>query len=151
MEPRHWTPGFKLIERRAFHEGGALSSKLFLTQGVLLTGLQIDLLGGISKAINDLVETLSPTIKVIVEVSTLENVHAALDAGADWMILKNMSLSSLKMAVRTVQNKVPLESVGLYNADELLAITTTGIPYVSTLKTRHSYPGCHFKLSTHIV
>lgn len=132
LNSRNVTPWLRLVETSALQTGGAKSRKLFFTNGVFLSQNHISLAGGITSAINLLEESLSPTQKIEVMVSSLKEVHEALDAGADLIVLKGMSIAEIRMAVRTVQERAFLEVTGDLSIEEVKQIGETGVDFVST-------------------
>lgn len=129
---RSFTPGLKLLEKSAIAVGGAHNHKLFFKQGVLITQQHIEIAGSLNNLMNQLIETLPATIKIEVEINRLEDLHEAIDAGANLVILKNMNLATIKMAVQTVQKKVLLEASSDYDLDTAQEVAKTGVDFIST-------------------
>jgi len=138
LDTRKTTPGLRIIEKAATFIGGARNHRLCLTDGVLIKENHIRAAGGITAAVNRLLESLPPTLKIEVEASNIAEVHEALDAGADLIMLDNMSLSEMTLAVRTVQGKVLLEASGNVTLDNVAEISETGVDFISTSAILHS-------------
>ncbi len=138
LDTRITTPGLRLLERAAAANGGARNHRLCLTDGVLVRANHIRASGGITKALNRLHESLPSTIKIEVETTSLEEVHEALNAGADLIVLDNMSISEMTLAVRTVQGKVLLEASGHITLGNVETIAKTGVDFISTSAILHS-------------
>lgn len=135
---RKTTPGLRILENAATSVGGARKPRLCLTDGALVNGHHILAAGSITKAVNSLVESLAPTIKVEVEVCNLDDLQEAIDAGADLVILKNMSLSEMALAVRTARGRVLLEACGNIRLEELPDLAATGVDFVSSEAIVHA-------------
>ena len=140
LDTRKTTPGLRIIEKAATAIGGARNHRLCLTDGVLIKENHIRAAGGISLAVNRLLESLPPTLKIEVETSNLAEVHEALEAGADLIMLDNMSVSEMTLAVRTARGRVLLEASGNVTIDNVEEIAKTGVDFISTSSILHSAP-----------
>ena len=132
LDTRKTTPGLRLLEKSATRLGGARNHRLCLTDGVLIKKNHIRAAGGISKAVGRLLESLPPTLKIEVEVTNLDEVHEAIDAGADLLLLETMSIPEMALAVRTVRGRALLEAAGEISLENLEAIAATGVDFIST-------------------
>lgn len=138
LDTRKTTPGLRLLEKAATQIGGARNHRLCLTDGVLIKENHIRAAGGITKAVNRLLESLPPTLKIEVETTNLDEVHEAIDAGADLIMLDNMSLAEMALAVRTVRGRALLEASGEVTEDTIEQIAATGVDFVSSGAIIHS-------------
>ncbi len=138
LDTRKTTPGLRLLEKSATVTGGARNHRMCLTDGVIVKENHIRAAGGITKAVARLLESLPPTLKIEVETTNLDEVQEALDAGADLIMLDNMSLSEMALAVRTVRGRALLEASGNVRVDTVRAIAETGVDFVSTSAVIHS-------------
>jgi nicotinate-nucleotide pyrophosphorylase (carboxylating) len=138
LDTRKTTPGLRLLEKSATVIGGARNHRMCLTDGVIVKENHIRAAGGISKAVARLLESLPPTLKIEVETSNLEEVQEALDAGADLIMLDNMSVSAMALAVRTVRGRALLEASGNVRLDTVRKIAETGVDFISTGAIIHS-------------
>jgi len=138
LDTRKTTPGLRLLEKSATVIGGARNHRMCLTDGVIVKENHIRAAGGISKAVARLLESLPPTLKIEVEASNLEEVQEALDAGADLIMLDNMSVAAMALAVRTVRGRVLLEASGNVRQDTVRKIAETGVDFISTGAIIHS-------------
>jgi nicotinate-nucleotide pyrophosphorylase (carboxylating) len=132
LDTRKTTPGLRLLEKSATVIGGARNHRLCLTDGVLIKENHIRAAGSITKAVGRLLESLPPTLKIEVETTNLDEVHEAIDAGADLILLDNMSIPEMTLAVRTVRGRALLEASGEVTLDNLEAIAATGVDFVSS-------------------
>ena len=138
LDTRKTTPGLRLFEKSATMIGGARNHRLCLTDGVLVKENHIRAAGGIPKALARLTESLPPTLKIEVETTNLAEVQQALDAGADLIMLDNMSIAEMALAVRTVRGRVKLEASGNVRLETVREIATTGVDFISTGAIIHS-------------
>ncbi len=138
LDTRKTTPGLRLLEKSATVTGGARNHRLCLTDGVIVKENHIRAAGGITKAVERLLESLPPTLKIEVETTSLDEVQEALEAGADLIMLDNMSLAEMTLAVRTVRGRALLEASGNVRLDTVRAIAETGVDFISTGAIVHS-------------
>ena len=138
LDTRKTTPGMRLIEKAASVTGGARNHRVGLCDGVIVKENHIRAAGGIKPAVSRLLESLPPTLKIEVETTNLEEVHEALDAGADIIMLDNMSIAEMTLAVRTVCGRAKLEASGGVKIDTVRMIAETGVDFISTGSTIHS-------------
>ena len=138
LDTRKTTPGLRLIEKTATVTGGARNHRVGLCDGVIVKENHIRASGGIKEAVSRLLEALPPTLKIEVETTNLDEVQEALDAGADIIMLDNMSLPEMAMAVRTVRGRAKLEASGGVKLDTVRKIAETGVDFISTGSTIHS-------------
>lgn len=138
LDTRKTTPGLRLLEKTATVTGGARNHRFGLCDGVLVKENHIRAAGGITKAVSRLLESLPPTLKIEVETSNLAEVEEALKAGAEIIMLDNMSLDMMREAVKLVGSRAKLEAsgnVGLHNVAEIAAC---GVDFISTGSIIHS-------------
>ena len=138
LDTRKTTPGLRLIEKTATVTGGARNHRMGLSDGVIVKENHIRAAGGIKAAVSRLLEALPPTLKIEVEASTLEEVQEALDAGADIIMLDNMTIPQMTQAVRIVRGRAKLEASGGVKLETVRRIAETGVDFVSTGSTIHS-------------
>jgi nicotinate-nucleotide pyrophosphorylase (carboxylating) len=138
LDTRKTTPGMRLLEKSATVIGGARNHRMCLTDGVIVKENHIRAAGGISAAVSRLLESLPPTLKIEVETTNLSEVQEALDAGADLIMLDNMSVSEMALAVRTVRGRALLEASGNVRLDTVRDIALTGVNFISTGAIIHS-------------
>jgi nicotinate-nucleotide pyrophosphorylase (carboxylating) len=109
-----------------------------LCDGVIVKENHIRAAGGIKPAVSRLLESLPPTLKIEVEVTNLNEVQEAMDAGADIIMLDNMSIAEMSMAVRTIKGRAKTEASGGVKLDTVRQIAETGVDFISTGSTIHS-------------
>lgn len=140
IDTRKTTPGLRALEKHAAQMGGARNHRLRLDDGVLIKDNHIAVCGSIKAAV-ERAQAGCPTLtKIEVECDTLGQVHEALAAGADCILLDNMSLEDLREAVRIVGGRVPLEASGGVRLDTIRGIAETGVTFVSVGRITQSAP-----------
>lgn len=138
LDTRKTTPGLRILEKAATVIGGARNHRLSLCDGVIIKENHIRAAGGIAQAVSRVREGLPPTLKIEVEVTNLNEVQEALAAGADLIMLDNMSVPEMTMAVRTIRGKALVEASGNVKLDNVRAIAETGVNFISTSSILHS-------------
>ncbi len=138
LDTRKTTPGIRIVEKSATVVGGARNHRFGLCDGAIVKENHIRAAGSIKLAVESLLESLPPTLNVEVEVSNLDEVQQALDAGADLIMLDNMSVSNIAMAVRTVRGRALIEASGNVTLDNVRQIAEAGVDFISTGAIIHS-------------
>ena len=138
LDTRKTTPGLRILEKLATSTGGARNHRFGLCDGVLVKENHIRAAGSISKALGRLHESLPPTLKIEVETTNLEEVQEALSAGADIIMLDNMSVDMMAQAVRLVDGRALVEASGNVKLDTVKKIAGCGVDFISTGAIIHS-------------
>lgn len=139
LDTRKTLPGLRTLEKYATRMGGAHNHRMRLDDGVLIKDNHIAILGSIEAAVKA-AKAANTGLQVQVEVDTLEQIEPALQAGADRLLLDNMSPDTLRQAVALVAGRVPLEASGGVNLQTIRAIAETGVTYVSVGRITQSAP-----------
>ncbi|GGF63030.1 nicotinate-nucleotide diphosphorylase (carboxylating) [Azorhizobium oxalatiphilum] len=140
IDTRKTTPGLRMVEKHAVTCGGGLNHRLGLDNGVMIKDNHIAVCGGIKPAVARARKRLPTLTKIEVECDRLDQVSEALEAGADVIMLDNMSVADMKTAVDLVAGRVPLEASGGIRFDTIRPIAETGVNYISTSKITQSAP-----------
>ncbi len=138
IDTRKTTPGLRMLEKHAVTCGGGLNHRLGLDNGVMIKDNHIAVCGGIAPAVARARRRLPVLTKIEVECDRLEQVEEALAAGADVIMLDNMSVSDMRDAVALVAGRVPLEASGGIRFDTIRPIAETGVDFISTSKITQS-------------
>lgn len=147
LDTRKTTPGWRALEKYAVRAGGGTNHRMDLSTGVLIKDNHLQALDGdIGKAIRRARELAPKGIKIEVECDSLEQVVRAADAGADIILLDNMSLSTLAECVRVVKGRAILEASGGVTLATVRAIAETGIDWISIGALTHSAPSMDLAL-----
>ncbi len=132
LDTRKTTPGLRILEKSATVIGGARNHRFGLCDGVIVKENHIRAAGGISQALGRLHESLPPTLKIEVETTNLDEVREALSAGADIIMLDNMSVPMMKEAVAIIMGKALTEASGNVRLHNIREIASTGVDFIST-------------------
>lgn len=136
-DTRKTTPGLRTLEKYAVRIGGAHNHRMALFDGVLIKDNHIAVAGGIRKAVSKVRERVSHLMKVEVEASTLDEVREALDAGAEVIMLDNMTPVQIREAVRVIGKKALVEVSGNVTKENLKFLAETGVDVISSGALTH--------------
>lgn len=146
LDTRKTTPGMRVFEKYAVKVGGGYNHRFNLSDGILIKDNHIGAAGGVKEAIR-LAKEYAPFVrKIEVEVENLEMLEEALEAGADIIMLDNMSNEMMKEAVRLVNGRAETECSGNVTKARLKEIAEIGVDYVSCGALTHSAPILDFSL-----
>ncbi|MDI6846235.1 MAG: carboxylating nicotinate-nucleotide diphosphorylase [Candidatus Saccharicenans sp.] len=150
LDTRKTTPGWRYLEKYAVRIGGGQNHRMNLSEMMLIKDNHIRIAGGIVPALRSAREFLRsrnlPGIKVEVEATNLEEVREALENGADWVMLDNMSLEEMRAAVELVAGRVPLEASGKMDLQRVREVALTGVDYISVGALTHSFKSADISL-----
>ncbi|MBU0606300.1 MAG: carboxylating nicotinate-nucleotide diphosphorylase [Armatimonadetes bacterium] len=138
VDTRKTTPGLRVLEKRAVRAGGGYNHRFALYDGVLLKDNHIAVGGGVTAAVAAARAGAPHTLKIEVEVTSLQQLTEALAAGADVALLDNMSLEQVEEAVAFAVGRVVLEASGGINLDNVAAVAGTGVDLISIGALTHS-------------
>lgn len=138
LDTRKTTPGLRALEKQAVAVGGGRNHRFGLDDGVLVKDNHLAATGSIRVAVERLRTVTDLPIEV--ECDTLEQLQDALDAGADAILLDNMSLDELRRAVALTDGRARLEASGGVTLETVRAIAETGVDEISVGALTHSAP-----------
>jgi len=139
LDTRKTTPTLRALEKYAVRMGGATNHRMSLNDGVMIKDNHIRLGGGIANAITQ-VRAFGAKPVVEVEVETLKQVDQALDAGADILLLDNMTTDDIRDAVRRCRGRAKTEISGGVTLARIPELASTGADFVSAGALTHSAP-----------
>lgn len=139
LDTRKTTPSLRGLEKYAVKMGGGINHRLNLSEMVMIKDNHIRIVGSISEAVKRARDKVGSRIKIEVETTTLNEVKEAMRAGADMIMLDNMSPERIAEAVNWVDGRVPLEASGNVTLEMLKEIASTGVDYISVGSLTHSY------------
>lgn len=140
VDTRKTTPCLRIFEKYAVTVGGAGNHRYNLSDGVLLKDNHIDAAGGIRQAV-EMARKHAPFVrKIEVETENLDMVKEAVEAGADIIMLDNMSPEQMKEAVALIDGRAETECSGNITKDNINTILEIGVDYVSSGALTHSAP-----------
>jgi len=138
LDTRKTLPGFRLLDKYAVKTGGATNHRIGLFDMVMIKDNHIDIAGGIKPAVKAIREKVDPEIKIEVETTNLEQVKEALEAGADIIMLDNMSNETMTKAVVLIAGKAKVEASGNMTQERLAGVAATGVDFISIGALTHS-------------
>ena len=142
VDTRKTTPGLRFLEKYAVRMGGGQNHRQNLGDGILIKDNHIDALRGYGMSLGDVVKKAireaSHTIRVEVEVETLEQLDEALEAGAGIILLDNMDVEQMTIAVRIAKGKAFTEASGGITLETVRAVAATGVDIISVGALTHS-------------
>ena len=136
-DTRKTTPGWRLLEKAAVRAGGGVNHRLSLSDAALVKDNHIVAAGGVLKAF-ELVRRDNPALPIEVEVDTLVQLKAVLDAKPDLILLDNMSPALCREAVEIVAGRAKLEASGGISLDNALEYALSGVDYLAIGALTHS-------------
>lgn len=140
LDTRKTTPNMRIFEKYAVKVGGGNNHRYNLSDGILLKDNHIDAAGGVANAIKMAKEYAPFVRKIEVEVENLDMLKEALEAGADIIMLDNMTPDMMKEAVKLTRGKAVTECSGNITKENIQTIIDTGVDYVSSGALTHSAP-----------
>lgn len=140
LDTRKTTPNMRVFEKYAVTAGGGSNHRYNLSDGILLKDNHIGAAGSITKAVEMARKYASFVRKIEVEVENLDMVREALEAGADIIMLDNMSHDDMKKAVEMIDGRAKTECSGNVTAENIERLADIGVDYISSGALTHSAP-----------
>jgi nicotinate-nucleotide pyrophosphorylase (carboxylating) len=138
LDTRKTTPGLRLLEKYAVRTAGGTNHRSSLSEMVLIKDNHLRRVGSVSEAVRRARAAVRPGIRVEVEAANLLQVREALAAGADMIMLDNMTVEMMRQAVALAAGRVPLEASGNMTLDRVRAVAETGVDFISVGALTHS-------------
>jgi nicotinate-nucleotide pyrophosphorylase (carboxylating) len=145
LDTRKTTPGLRALEKYAVRCGGGRNHRFGLDDGILVKDNHLAAAGGVRPAV-ELLRAAGSGLPIEVEAETLDDVREALAAGAEQILLDNMSAPLMRDAVQVVAGKATLEASGGVSLETVRAIAETGVGFVSVGALTHSAPSLDVSL-----
>ena len=140
LDTRKTTPNNRIFEKYSVRVGGGNNHRYNLSDGVLLKDNHIGAAGGVKEAVTAAKEYAPFVRKIEVEVESLEQVKEAVEAGADIIMLDNMSHDTIKEAMKIINKKAEVEVSGNVTRENIAKLTDLGVDYISSGALTHSAP-----------
>lgn len=137
-DTRKTLPGLRAIQKYAVTCGGGHNHRYNLSDAAMLKDNHIDAGGGITKTVKTLREKIGHTVKIEVETRTLDEVREAVEAGADIIMLDNMSLETMQEAVKIIDGKALTEASGNVTLENIRTVAMAGVDIISMGAITHS-------------
>ena len=140
LDTRKTTPNNRIFEKYSVRVGGGNNHRYNLSDGVMLKDNHIGAAGGVKKAI-EMAKEYAPFVrKIEVETENLDMVREAVEAGADIIMLDNMSTEELKEAMKIIDGKAEVEVSGNVTKENISRLVDLGVDYISSGALTHSAP-----------
>ena len=146
LDTRKTAPGLRWFDKYAVRTGGGHNHRFGLFDGILIKDNHIAAAGSISKAVSMAKEGSAHTLRVEVEVEDLSGVKEACEAGADIILLDNMTPAAMKEAVQLINGRALVEASGGIDLDTVEKIAGTGVDFISVGALTHSPTAADFSL-----
>lgn len=146
VDTRKTIPGLRYLEKYAVRAGGGNNHRFCLSDGVLIKDNHIKAAGGIKQAIEQVRAGIPHTVKIEVETESLEQVEEALQAGADIIMLDNMSRVMMKKAVELINGRALTEASGDVHLDTVRDVALTGVDIVSVGELTHTVKAANISM-----
>jgi len=140
LDTRKTTPNNRIFEKYAVKAGGGYNHRYNLSDGVLLKDNHIGAAGSVAKAVEMAKEYCPFVRKIEIEVENLDMVKEAADAGADIIMLDNMSHDDMKEAIRIIDGRAENECSGNVTRENIAKLIDLGVDYISSGALTHSAP-----------
>jgi nicotinate-nucleotide pyrophosphorylase (carboxylating) len=138
LDTRKTTPGLRLFDKYAVRMGGGFNHRFGLFDGILIKDNHITAAGSIAEAVKLAKKNAPHTIKIEVEIEKIDGIEEAIVAGADTILLDNMSIKEIKEAVGIAGGRVNIEASGGVNLENIGGIAGTGVDFISVGALTHS-------------
>jgi len=138
LDTRKTTPGWRLLEKAAVRAGGGSNHRVSLGDGVLIKDNHVAACGGVAEAVHRARARAGAMLRIEVEVVDLPGLTAAIEAGADIVLLDNMTDEAMAEAVTVARGRVLLEASGNMTLERLPRVAATGVDFVSMGAITHS-------------
>ena len=149
-DTRKTTPGLRVLEKYAVRVGGGTNHRFNLADGVLIKDNHIAVSGGIKNAVKNARAVIPHTLKIEVEVETKEQLSEALDAGADIIMLDNMSNDLMRECVGIIAGRALVEASGNMGEKSLREVAETGVDIISIGALTHTVKAADISLKFQI-
>ena len=140
LDTRKTTPNMRIFEKYSVKVGGGYNHRYNLSDGILLKDNHIGAAGGVKEAVRMAKEYAPFVRKIEVEVENLDMLMEALEAGADIIMLDNMSVEDMKKAVELCRGKAETECSGNVTRENVARLVDIGVDYISSGALTHSSP-----------
>jgi len=149
VDTRKTTPGLRALEKAAVRHGGGHNHRFGLTDGVLIKDNHLAAVGGadrVARAVGLARQGAPHTLRIEIEVTTLDGLAQALEAGADIVLLDNMEIADVRKAVAMTDGRALLEASGGVTLESVAEIAATGVDLISVGALTHSAPALDISL-----
>lgn len=141
LDTRKTAPGLRVLDKLAVKHGGGTNHRMGLYDMAMIKDNHIKMAGGIAKAVEQVRSRIAEGIKIEVETTTIDEVHQAIEAGADIIMLDNMDTQTMAEAVAIIKSAdkvIKTEASGNMNIPRLKEVASTGVDYISVGALTHT-------------
>ena len=153
LDTRKTAPGMRVIDKLAVKHGGGTNHRMGLYDMAMIKDNHIKMAGGIPKAVEQVRSKIDPSIKIEVETTNLDEVKQAIEAGADIIMLDNMSNDAMKEAVGVIKaagKGIKTEASGNMSIPRLIEVAATGVDYISVGALTHTVKAMDISMNIQI-
>ena len=150
LDTRKTAPGLRVLDKMAVKHGGGTNHRMGLYDMAMIKDNHIKMAGGIAKAVEQVRARIAEGIKIEVETTTLDEVHQAIEAGADIIMLDNMDNNTMTEAVRIIKaadKGIKTEASGNMSIPRLKEVAATGVDYISVGALTHTVKGMDISMN----
>ena len=153
LDTRKTAPGLRVLDKMAVKHGGGTNHRMGLYDMAMIKDNHIKMAGGIAKAVEQVRSRIPSDIKIEVEATNLDEVKQAIEAGADIIMLDNMSNSAMTEAVAVIRKAdkgIKTEASGNMSIERLREVAETGVDYISVGALPHTVKGMDISMNIQI-
>ena len=150
LDTRKTAPGLRVLDKLAVKHGGGTNHRMGLYDMAMIKDNHIKMAGGIAKAVEQVRARIAEGIKIEVETTNLDEVHQAIEAGADIIMLDNMDNNTMTEAVSIIKaadKGIKTEASGNMNIPRLKEVAATGVDYISVGALTHTVKGMDISMN----
>ena len=153
LDTRKTAPGMRVLDKLAVKHGGGTNHRMGLYDMAMIKDNHIKMAGGIAKAVEQVRSTIDASLKIEVETTNLEEVNQAIEAGADIIMLDNMSNDAMAEAVKVIKASgkgIKTEASGNMSIPRLIEVAATGVDYISVGALTHTVKAMDISMNIQI-
>lgn len=153
LDTRKTAPGLRVLDKLAVKHGGGTNHRMGLYDMAMIKDNHIKMAGGIAKAVEQVRARISEGIKIEVETTNLDEVHQAIAAGADIIMLDNMDNNTMTEAVKIIKaadKGIKTEASGNMSIPRLKEVAATGVDYISVGALTHTVKGMDISMNIEV-
>ena len=153
LDTRKTAPGLRVLDKMAVKHGGGTNHRMGLYDMAMIKDNHIKMAGGIAKAVEQVRARIAEGIKIEVETTNLDEVHQAIEAGADIIMLDNMDTKTMTEAVSIIKaadKGIKTEASGNMNIPRLKEVASTGVDYISVGALTHTVKGMDISMNIEV-
>lgn len=153
LDTRKTAPGLRVLDKMAVKHGGGTNHRMGLYDMAMIKDNHIKMAGGIAKAVEQVRSRIDAGIKIEVETTNIDEVHQAINAGADIIMLDNMDTPTMAQAVAIINASgkgIKTEASGNMNIARLKEVASTGVNYISVGALTHTVKGMDISMNIQV-